>query len=140
MLAKNRFVQIQHLAIRPVADGVRAKLKAVVDSQLGRLPNVGQFLHIDPASIRRILRQVGVRLEQPRPARAQRTVHVFLDGAHRQMIAAHANHVISPQVRRQLGLRRPQHHPHPQPQFALLRHLPKQIHGGEATTPHLQTS
>ena len=37
MLAKNRLVQIQHLAIRPVADRVRAKLKAVVDGQLRRL-------------------------------------------------------------------------------------------------------
>ena len=61
MLPKNRLVQIQHLAVRPIPNRVRAKLKSVVDCQLRRLLDVRQIFRVDPAPIRRAGRKIRIR-------------------------------------------------------------------------------
>ena len=124
MLAKHPLVDVQHLAVGPVADGVNTELIPVLNGQLRGLADIGRVFGVQAAA----LRLVGVRLEQPRAARPQRAIHLPLDGADGEIIPARSDGAVAVEVRRKLLVRGPQHHPHAQPQFVALGHAPEHIY------------
>ena len=111
MLLEDLLVNIQHFAVGAVADGVNAELKVVLDGQFADPLELGDVAHRQPDAIRLI----GVRLQQPRSARAQRAIHISLDGPHRKVIVARADDAIAVQIGGQLcGCAAAQHDPQPQ--------------------------
>ena len=79
---ERRLVDVQHLAIGAIADGVHGELIALLDREPRHLR---QRLHRRPRQPH-ALRLVGVRLEQPGPARAHGAIGILLDPAHGQHV------------------------------------------------------
>jgi hypothetical protein len=46
MLFERRLVNVEHFAIRAVADGMHTKLKAIIDGKFSGLPNVVRVLQL----------------------------------------------------------------------------------------------
>lgn len=99
VLAKNTLVEVEDLAIGAVPDGMDAEVEAVVDGDFGGLADVGDILGIEAAIVGSTRGQIGVGLEEPGAARAERTVHLALDGADGKMIVREADHFVLPDTR-----------------------------------------
>jgi hypothetical protein len=85
--AEHTLVDVEHLAIRAVADRVGVDLEAVPDRDLRRARDVLRRLQGQPGA----RRQIDVRLEQPRAVRAERAVDLALDRAHGEEVVAVAD-------------------------------------------------
>ena len=67
MRLERLFEDVQRLAVGAVADRVHAELVPVLDGELRGLADIGGIVRVQAAAVRLI----GVRLEQPRAARAR---------------------------------------------------------------------
>ncbi len=86
MLAEYPLVHIQDFPVGAVADGMNAKLIGVLDGQFRRLPDLFRVLDVESGAFG----FVRVRLQQPGPARSERSIHIALDGADREVVVTRA--------------------------------------------------
>ena len=102
---------------------MNAQLKAVLERQPGRLLDVGNRCRI-PAGVARL---VGVGLEQPRAARAERAVDGLLDRADSEEAVAVIDRLVLGEVPGKCLVANAQHHPQPVADRAFVDHLLHQI-------------
>ena len=76
--AEGALVDVEHLAVRAIADGVRRELEVVAHRDVGDFLETRRLLERQP----RAARQVDVRREEPRAVGAERAVDLALDRAH----------------------------------------------------------
>src|ERR671929_2040463 len=102
MRAEGALVDVEHLAVRAVADGVRRHLEAVAEGDLRRTRDSVRLLEHEPGA----RRQVGVRLEEPRAVRTERAVDLALDRADGEEVVRVTDHPIRVEARvhRRVGL------------------------------------
>ena len=130
VLAKDALVNIEHFAIAAVADGVHAKLVAVGNGEFGRALDLLGRLGLQAHAVGLI----GVRLQQPCAARAQRSVDIFLDGANGQVIVSSADRAIAVKMRFERLVGVSQHHPQAQPKLAVGGHGAENVRHGQRRT------
>ena len=95
-LGPDALIEIEHLAVGAVADGVGVHLKAMLQGDAGGFLDHPQWLEHQAGTVR----QVGIGGEQPSAVGAEGTVDLPLDGAHGQEVVALDGHPI---VRQPLG-------------------------------------
>ena len=100
------FVQVEDLAVGTIADGVGVDLVAVLHGELRGAFDVLKGFKDQTVGFR----QVGVGLQQPGTVGAQRSVHLALDGAHRQEVIAFRDHLVLRQGRFHDLVRHATHH------------------------------
>ena len=98
-------VEVEHLPVGAVADGVGVHLVAVPDGHFGGARDVLHRLQYQPGVV-----DVDVVLEQPGPVRPQRPVDLALDGAHGEEVVALGDGAIVGQLLVHDLVRLPPHH------------------------------
>ena len=97
----------ERFAVGAIADRVHAQLVVVQHREACRLLDRGDGRGVEPAA----LRLVGIRLEQPRAARAERAVDRALDRADGEMPLAVVDHPVLREAGRDPFVRIAHHHP-----------------------------
>ena len=104
MLVEDALVDIEHFAVGAVADGVDAELMSCRDGDLRGLANIGGILRVHAAAVRASA-GIGVRRQQPGAARAERAIHIALDGANGEVIVREADDAVLANFRGKLRCR-----------------------------------
>ncbi len=109
-------VDVEHLAVGAVADGVDAHLVAVLDRELGDLARAVQGEGVEAGRVG----AVAVGLQQPGAARAQGAVEPQLDAAHGQAVVGVVVGAVEGELFFQVVLGAQHHDPQPHAEVALV--------------------
>ncbi len=125
-------VDVEHLAVGAIADGVHRELVAVAHRELGPAADLLDRLEHEAAAAR----QVGVGLEQPGAVRAERAVDLTLDRAHHQVVVGPGGRAVGGEPPIEVSgasrSRRTHHHVEPHRQRALVLESAQEVDGREA--------
>src|SRR5207237_3065999 len=98
-VAEDPLVDVEHLAVGPVPDGMGVYLKAVPDGDAGGALEVLHRFQDEPGA----RRQIRVRREQPCAMAPESAVDLFLDRAHREHAVRVADQPVTIEIRLERG-------------------------------------